>query len=113
MVVTPGTLATVRLQRSARKLADFFGDTPPIDVSVSEIARNGLTMMLRAKLPLCYFLRCLLDEFCSENLFFYMEIEQYQTFAFGTWRERRAAANNLFQMYLSTQSRIEVNLTER
>ncbi|RKP08813.1 hypothetical protein THASP1DRAFT_15115, partial [Thamnocephalis sphaerospora] len=102
-----------RTIRSARKLAEFFGDLPPADVSVGEIERDGLCAMLRARVPLCYFLRFLLDEFSSENLFFYLEIEQYESFPFTTDRERRAAANDIYRMYLSQDSQLEVNLTER
>lgn len=61
-------LYKVKVERSSKKLECFFGEPTPIDVCVSEIIKEGLKAMLESKVPLCYFLFYLLDEFSSENL---------------------------------------------
>lgn len=58
----------VKVDRSSRKLEYFFGEPTPVDVCISEINKEGLKAMLESKVPLCYFLYHLLDEFSSENL---------------------------------------------
>lgn len=58
----------VKVNRSYRKLEYFFGEPTPVDVCISEINKEGLKAMLESKVPLCYFLYHLLDEFSSENL---------------------------------------------
>jgi hypothetical protein len=57
-----------RSLQTTRKLHRFFGEKPPIDVCVREIERQGLRAILHSKLPLCYFLLFLLEEYSSENL---------------------------------------------
>lgn len=61
-------LYKVKVARSSKKLNYFFGETVPIDVCVNEIIKEGLKAMLESKVPLCYFLYHLLEEFSSENL---------------------------------------------
>lgn len=58
----------IKNDRSSRKLDHFFGERIPRDVSVREIQREGLKVMLQSKIPLCYFLYHLLEEYSSENL---------------------------------------------
>lgn len=58
---------------SSRKLTNFFGDKPPIDICVKEIEKEGLKAMLHSKIPLCYFLYSLLEEYSCENLVRYQK----------------------------------------
>lgn len=58
----------VRVNRSSKKLECFFGEPTPLDVCVAEIEKEGLKAMLESKVPLCYFLRHLLEEYSAENL---------------------------------------------
>jgi len=59
----------VRTHRSEKKLNNFFGDNDvPFDITISEIEASGLKAMLQSKVPLCYFLSSLLEDYCSENL---------------------------------------------
>jgi hypothetical protein len=109
----PEQMPQEREKRSVRKIAEFFGDTPPMDMSINEISRDGLEAMLRSRVPLCYFLKFLIEEFSSENLFFYLEIENYESFPFTSDSERRAGAIDIYQMYLLQDSGLEVNLSER
>jgi hypothetical protein len=51
-----------------RRLLRFFGDTPPLDVALEDLEVYGLGLILHSKLPLCYFLRSLLEDYASENL---------------------------------------------
>jgi hypothetical protein len=53
---------------TAEKLKQFFGQAPPSDICLSEIEREGLKAMLQSKIPLCYFLYHLLQEYSCENL---------------------------------------------
>jgi hypothetical protein len=61
-------LYKLKVSRTSRKLDCFFGEPAPVDVCISEIRREGLKAMLESKIPLCYFLHFLLEEFSSENL---------------------------------------------
>jgi hypothetical protein len=62
------TLYKVKTTKSNRKLNNFFGEQPPLDICVREIRKEGLKALLQSKVPLCYFLYHLLEEFSSENL---------------------------------------------
>ena len=66
----PTTQVDFKVHAQARraKLANFFGDEPPIDISTSEIDRHGLKALLQSRVPLCYFLYMLLEDYNSENL---------------------------------------------
>lgn len=62
------TLYKVKTTKTSRKLNSFFGEQPPLDICVREIRKEGLKALLQSKVPLCYFLYHLLEEFSSENL---------------------------------------------
>lgn len=62
------TLYKIKTTNSTKKLNSFFGETPPMDICIKEIEREGLKAMLQSKIPLCYFLRSVLEEYSSENL---------------------------------------------
>jgi hypothetical protein len=62
------TLYKVKTSKTNRKLNNFFGEAPPLDICVREIRKEGLKALLQSKVPLCYFLYHLLEEFSSENL---------------------------------------------
>lgn len=62
------SLYKLRLSRSSQKLENFFGESAPIDLCTHEIRKEGLKAILQSKVPLCYFLYFLLDEYNSENL---------------------------------------------
>ncbi|KAL7747142.1 hypothetical protein RI367_007502 [Sorochytrium milnesiophthora] len=98
---------------SARKLFAFFGDCPPLDIPVPEIRREGLKALLLSKLPLCYFLRQLLDNYAHENLFFWLEMQRYQLALFPTPEAHVDAAVSLYATYLAPLSPLEVNIDDR
>ncbi|KAL1914695.1 uncharacterized protein VTP21DRAFT_8106 [Calcarisporiella thermophila] len=96
-----------------RKLSHFFGDHPPLDICVREIAKEGLKALLQSKLPLCYFLYSLLQEFSSENLFFFIELEQYESVAYKSRAEMLENAWRIYRTYLNECSQLEVNVDAR
>ncbi|KAJ3369764.1 hypothetical protein GGF31_005069 [Allomyces arbusculus] len=98
---------------TGRKLYNFFGDLPPLDVSLAEIQGEGLRAMLHAKLPLCYFLHALLDEYSAENLFFVLEVDRYEATPFADAVQHLQAAFSLFETYLGHGSQLEVNVDDR
>ncbi|KAJ3359111.1 hypothetical protein GGF32_009632 [Allomyces javanicus] len=98
---------------TGRKLYNFFGDLPPLDVSLAEIQGEGLRAMLHAKLPLCYFLHALLDEYAAENLFFVLEVDRYEATPFADPVQHLQAAFSLFETYLGHGSQLEVNVDDR
>jgi len=57
-----------RSKMSTRKLESFFGEKPPLDICMKEIEKEGLKAMLNSKIPLCYFMYSLLEEYSAENL---------------------------------------------
>ncbi|KAI8979587.1 hypothetical protein BDF20DRAFT_800590, partial [Mycotypha africana] len=102
-----------KMKRSSRKLDSFFGEITPIDVCISEIRKEGVKAMLESKVPLCYFLHFLLSEYSSENLFFYLEVEQYETMQFLTIAEQKALAQQIFDQYVSDDADFEINLEDK
>jgi len=84
-----------------------------IDISVGEILVYGLKAMLKSKVPLCYFLHTLIEDYCCENLFFYLEIEQYKIFLFEDEKSQLKAAQYIYITYLDSSSKIEVNIDEK
>ncbi|KAI8139308.1 hypothetical protein BJV82DRAFT_627952 [Fennellomyces sp. T-0311] len=106
-------LYKIKKSRSARKLTNFFGEQTPDDICIAEIRREGLKALLQSKIPVCYFLYHLLQEISSENLFFFTELEQYETFSYLTSVQQLATAQHIYDTYLSPNSHFEVNIDER
>ncbi|KAG2187773.1 hypothetical protein INT44_005463 [Umbelopsis vinacea] len=107
------TLYKVKTTKTNRKLNNFFGEQPPLDICVREIRKEGLKALLQSKVPLCYFLYHLLEEFSSENLFFFIEVEQYESFVYQTQTQQLATAQHIYEAYLTRNSHFEVNLDDR
>ncbi|KAG2171699.1 hypothetical protein INT43_008079 [Umbelopsis isabellina] len=107
------TLYKVKTTKTNRKLNNFFGEQPPLDICVREIRKEGLKALLQSKVPLCYFLYHLLEEFSSENLFFFIEVEQYESFVYQTQTQQLATAQHIYDAYLTRNSHFEVNLDDR
>ncbi|KAI9218178.1 RGS domain-containing protein [Blastocladiella britannica] len=97
----------------SKKLLQFFGDTPPIDVSVTEVLAEGFRAILHSKLPLCYFLSSLLEDYASENLFFVLEVERYEATPFTDAQSHLQAAYAVFETYLGRGSMLEINIDDR
>ncbi|KAI9138287.1 hypothetical protein BKA69DRAFT_1092650 [Paraphysoderma sedebokerense] len=98
---------------TSKKLNNFFGDAPPLDMSVMTIGKEGLKAMLQSKIPLCYFLYSLLEDYAYENLFFFLEVERYESTPFPTLAAQLAAAHQIFESYLGRNSQLEVNVDDK
>ncbi|KAI7901855.1 RGS domain-containing protein [Cokeromyces recurvatus] len=107
------TLYKLKTTRSSKKLDDFFGEYAPHDICIKEIQKEGLKAILQSKTPLCYFLYHLLQEYCSENLFFFIELEQYESFTYTSTSQQMTSAQHIFNTYLTKNSYFEVNLDEK
>jgi hypothetical protein len=99
-----------RRKLSKRKLRQFFGRSAPVDVSPDDIEKYGLPALLQSNVPLCYFLYSLLEQYSSENLFFYLEVEQFQTHDFASKDELRKTALQLYRAFIKSNSDFEVNI---
>ncbi|KAI8987608.1 RGS domain-containing protein [Mycotypha africana] len=101
--------------RSAKKLDQFFvkhqQSTKEI-LCLEEIKKRGLKAILESKAPLCYFLYHSLEEYNSENLFFYLELRQYELFTYSSLGQQTATAKHIFDTYLTNNSFLEVNLDD-
>ncbi|ORZ33179.1 hypothetical protein BCR44DRAFT_1535325 [Catenaria anguillulae PL171] len=102
-----------RQSTKAKKLLQFFGSTPPVDVSVDEVISEGFKAIVHSKLPLCYFLHALLDDYASENLFFVLEVERYEATPFTDAQSHLQAAYAVFETYLGRGAYLEVNIDDR
>ncbi|CAG8509549.1 4438_t:CDS:2 [Paraglomus occultum] len=98
---------------STRKLESFFGEKPPLDICMKEIEKEGLKAMLNSKIPLCYFMYSLLEEYSAENLFFLLEVEQYESFDYQCSNQQFATAQHIFITYLTPNSQFEVNVDDK
>ncbi|CAG8810209.1 5971_t:CDS:2 [Gigaspora margarita] len=103
----------LRNELSSKKLYRFFGDKPPIDICVKEIEREGLKAMLHSKIPLCYFLYSLLEEYSCENLFFFLEVEQFESFEYSNLAQQYTIAQHIFDTYLTRNSQFEINIDDK
>jgi len=103
-----------RSHKSEKKLIDFFGDEDvPFDITLKEIEVNGLKAMLQSKVPLCYFLYSLLEDYCSENLFFFLEALEFEKGKYSSKEEQEENAVYIFNTYLSKKSCLEINIDEK
>ncbi|KAG0172113.1 hypothetical protein DFQ30_011161 [Apophysomyces sp. BC1015] len=82
-------------------------------VGVQEIKNDGLKAMLQSKLPLGFYLYHLLEEYCSENLFFFLEVEQYEACPFSNSDDQLDAAQRIYAAFLTRNCPLEVNLDDR
>ncbi|KAI7885531.1 hypothetical protein K492DRAFT_102300, partial [Lichtheimia hyalospora FSU 10163] len=103
----------IKAAKSSKKLDHFFGEQAPLDICIKEIQREGLKAMLQSKTPLCYFLYHLLQEYSSENLFFFIEVEQYESFQYTTFLQQLATAQHIHSTYLTHNSHFEVNFDDK
>nr|CAG8466801.1 7197_t:CDS:2 [Entrophospora candida] len=86
---------------------------PPIDICVREIEKEGLKAILNSKIPLFYFLYSLLEEYSSENLFFFLKVEQYESKQYDNSTQQLVMAQQIFDTYLTRNSQFEVNIDDR
>ncbi|KAI8364410.1 RGS domain-containing protein [Blakeslea trispora] len=107
------TLYKIRTIRTYKKLTHFFGENAPHDICIKEIRKEGLKAILESKSPLCYFLYHLLQEFSSENLFFFIELEQFESFSYTSPGQQLETAQHIYNTYLSRNSYFEVNLDDK
>jgi len=100
--------------RSVQKLTSFFGDEGiPFDITIKEIEASGLKALLQSKVPLCYFLYSLLEDYCSENLFFFMEALHFENNLSLSREEQKESVVNIYNSYLSKRSWLEINIDEK
>ncbi|CAH1759064.1 9461_t:CDS:2 [Entrophospora sp. SA101] len=102
-----------RTKLTSQKLLNFFGAKPPIDICVREIEKEGLKAILNSKIPLFYFLYSLLEEYSSENLFFFLKVEQYESKQYDNSTQQLVMAQQIFDTYLTRNSQFEVNIDDR
>lgn len=95
---------------SKKKIKGFFGESVHVDVPVSVIERKGLPAILQSNVPLCYFLNALLEDMNAENLFFYLEVEQFEEHDFETVKAMKKTALELYNAFVKSGADFEVNL---
>ncbi|KAG1281558.1 hypothetical protein G6F57_000059 [Rhizopus arrhizus] len=99
-----------RVNKSFHKLNCFFGEPTPVDVCICEIKKEGLKAILESKVPLCYFLYYLLDEHSSENLFFFLEIEQFEK---ASLKDQKETVHSIYNTFISNKAELQVNLDDK
>ncbi|KAI8930099.1 hypothetical protein BC831DRAFT_422013 [Entophlyctis helioformis] len=85
----------------------------PVDVSVRDIQKHGLPALLMSSLPLCFFIGHLLQEQTIENLFFLIDVEAFAGTEFGSAEMCQNAAQDLYALYMSSDSVFELNVTHQ
>ncbi|RCI04104.1 hypothetical protein CU098_012777 [Rhizopus stolonifer] len=103
----------LKTDKSNQKAHQFFGEQVKLEISAREIKREGLRALLLSTVPLGYFLYHLLNEYSSENLFFYLAVENYQNYEFSSHSERLHVANKIAKAYLTRNSELEINLEDK
>jgi hypothetical protein len=95
---------------SKKKIKGFFGESVHVDVSLKVVEEKGLSAILQSNVPLCYFLSSLLDDMNAENLFFYLEVEQFEEHEFKTVKAMKKTALELYNAFVKAGADFEVNL---
>ena len=68
-----------KMRKMRRKCQKVFGQPwTPVDMSLNDIERYGLSAFLQAMSRSIYFLRYLLEHLASENLYFYSDAEDFE-----------------------------------
>ena len=98
---------------SRQKVRKILGKSVPLDVSVREIKECGLKSLLQSNVPLCYFLYTMLEDYSSENLFFYLDVEKFQTRHFENSEDMREKAQIIYDKFIAENSEFEVNIDHR
>ncbi|KAI9325116.1 RGS domain-containing protein [Zopfochytrium polystomum] len=92
--------------KKSKVSAPLMADLPIADVEV-----GGMPRLMVSRIPLAYFLVYLLEEYCSENLFFYLEVSFYNSHAHSMSEQQlEAHANHIYKTYLEPDSLFEVNI---
>ncbi|KAI8974710.1 RGS domain-containing protein [Pilobolus umbonatus] len=91
----------------------YLDEHAKVDISAKDIRKEGLRTLLCSSVPLGYFLYHLLQEYSSENLFFYLAVESYETHVFNNEQEQQEVARNIYTAYLTRNADLEINLEDR
>lgn len=99
-----------RRQTSKKYLRQYFGSSMHTDISLKEIEQRGLCILLQSNLPLAHFLHFCLKSFNAENLFFYLEVEQFEEYKFKEGKALKRTAMHLFDAFIKDGADFELNL---
>ncbi|CAO3625060.1 unnamed protein product [Mucor hiemalis] len=102
-----------KTDKGIKKINQVFIEQKKLDISIKDIKREGLKALLYSTVPLGYFLYHLLNEYSSENLFFYLAVDNYQNYNFSSAEERQQVAHKISKSYLTRNSELEVNLEDQ
>ncbi|KAI9349455.1 hypothetical protein DFJ73DRAFT_833626 [Zopfochytrium polystomum] len=81
------------------------------DLTVADVELGGMSRLMVSRLPLAYYLVSLLEDYCSENLFFHLEATYFKASAEDmTPEELEVNATHIFKTYLESNSPFEVNV---
>ncbi|KAI8065392.1 RGS domain-containing protein [Gilbertella persicaria] len=96
----------IKTENTSRKLDRFFGESVPIDICVNEINNEGLKAILGSKIPLCYFLFYLLEEYNFENLLFFLQADKFEI------KKDRQTALDIYNTFIMNNAKFEINLDD-
>lgn len=99
-----------RRQGSKKYLRQYFGSSMHTDVSLKEIEDRGLCILLQSNIPLAHFLHYCLKSFNAENLFFYLEVEQFEEYKFKDRKALKRTATHLVDAFIKDGADFELNL---
>ncbi|KAI8910382.1 hypothetical protein EDD86DRAFT_177126, partial [Gorgonomyces haynaldii] len=91
------------------KLEKLLGEIS-LDISGVEIEKEGLKALLQSKVPLAYFFANLIDNYSTELICFYLDVERYLSCTFTTLEKKFQCAQQIFTTYLDPRSFLEVNV---
>ncbi|KAI9325100.1 hypothetical protein DFJ73DRAFT_870506 [Zopfochytrium polystomum] len=81
------------------------------DITVADVEIGGMPRLMVSRIPLAYYLVSLMEDYCSENLFFHLEATFYTASGPSMSPEQlEAHASHIFKTYLEPDSLFEVNV---
>lgn len=96
-----------------RKLKNFFGDSYTKDVSVSDIEKGGLKVLLTSRVPLAYFFSSVVQDLSSENLTFFLDASWYAMEKWSSVVDQHRCAQIIVDTYLSSSGHFELNVNSK
>lgn len=86
-------------------------DAPQVPLqSWSDIISGGLSVVLRSKVPLAYFLHSCILDMSAENLLFYLEVSRFETTKYAGANEQLQAASRIRNQFVSSHTFFELNI---
>eukprot|EP00923_Selenidium_pygospionis_P002995 GHVN01004595.1.p1 GENE.GHVN01004595.1~~GHVN01004595.1.p1 ORF type:complete len:243 (-),score=37.44 GHVN01004595.1:12-740(-) len=100
-------------RKEKKKVLLKFGEKTRYDISLGQIQKYGLDVLLISRVPLCFFLCFLFDKEATENFLFYDEIDNITKKDFQSKEEKKKTLEDIYNMFIKPGAEFEINIISR